>query len=39
VTAILGSPDTVVDIGHKKTIYKYKDLKVSFKNGKVSDVE
>jgi hypothetical protein len=39
VTAILGSPDTVADIGHKKKIYKYKDLKVSFKDGRVSDVE
>jgi hypothetical protein len=39
VTAILGRPETVVDLGHKKTIYKYKVLKVSFKDGKVSDVE
>jgi hypothetical protein len=39
VTAILGRPETVVDLGHKKTIYKYKDLKVSFKDGRVSDVE
>ncbi len=38
VTAILGSPVTVVNLGPKQ-IYKYKDLKVSFKNGKVSDVE
>jgi hypothetical protein len=38
VTAILGPPVTVVDLGSRK-IYKYKDLKVSFKDGKVSDVE
>jgi hypothetical protein len=38
VTAILGPPVTIVDLGRKK-IYKYKDLKVSFKDGKVSDVE
>jgi hypothetical protein len=38
VTAILGPPVTVVDLGSKK-IYKYKDLKVSFKDGKVSNVE
>jgi len=28
----------VVDLGSKK-IYKYKDLKISFKDGKVADVE
>jgi len=38
VTAILGPPVTVVDLGSKK-IYKYKDLKISFKDGKVADVE
>lgn len=38
VTAILGPPVTIVDLGPKK-IYKYKDLKVSFKDGKVSDVQ
>ncbi len=38
VTAILGPPVTVVDLGPKQ-IYKYKDLKVSFKDGKVFDVE
>ncbi len=38
VTAALGAPLTVVDLGPKK-IYKYKDMKVTFKNGKVSDVE
>lgn len=38
VTASLGQPETVVDLGAKK-IYKYKDMKVTFKDGKVSDVE
>jgi hypothetical protein len=38
VTAALGTPLTVIDLGPKK-IYKYKDMKVTFKNGKVSDVE
>lgn len=34
----LGEPLTIVDKGVVK-IYKYKDMKVTFKNGKVSDVE
>ncbi|MGH9500592.1 MAG: hypothetical protein ACRD3L_15730 [Terriglobales bacterium] len=38
VTASLGQPETVVDLGAKK-IYKYKDMKVTFRDGKVSDVE
>jgi len=38
VTSVLGPPVTVVDLGAKK-IYKYKDMKVTFKAGKVSDVE
>jgi hypothetical protein len=38
VTTALGPPLTVVDLGAKK-IYKYKDMKVTFKAGKVSDVE
>jgi hypothetical protein len=38
VTASLGAPLTVIDLGSKK-IYKYKDMKITFKNGKVSDVE
>ena len=33
-----GEPDSIVDLG-SKVIYKYKDLKVTFVNGKVSDVE
>jgi len=33
-----GEPDSMVDLG-SKVIYKYKDLKVTFVNGKVTDVE
>jgi hypothetical protein len=38
VTASMGSPKSIVDLGPKK-IYVYKDLKVTFKGGKVSDVQ
>lgn len=38
VKSALGQPITVVDLGTKK-IYKYKDMKITFKAGKVSDVE
>jgi hypothetical protein len=38
VQAALGQPDKAVDLGSKK-IWVYKDLKVTFINGKVSDVE
>jgi len=38
VVAGLGQPDKVVDLGGKK-IYVYKDLKVTFLDGKVSDVQ
>lgn len=38
VTAAFGQPTRVVDLGVKK-IYVYKDMKVTFKAGKVSDVE
>jgi hypothetical protein len=38
VTAALGSPVRIVDLGAKK-IYSYKDMKVIFMNGKVSDVQ
>ncbi len=38
VTAILGPPDKIVNLG-TKMIYVYKDLKVTFLNGKVSDVQ
>jgi hypothetical protein len=38
VQASLGRPDKVIDLGAKQ-IYVYKDLKVTFLNGKVSDVQ
>jgi hypothetical protein len=38
VKAALGTPDKIVNLGAKQ-IYVYKDLKVTFLNGKVSDVE
>ncbi|HUY15355.1 MAG TPA: hypothetical protein VMX16_17265 [Terriglobia bacterium] len=38
VQAILGQPDRVVDLGPKK-IFIYKDMKVIFTDGKVSDVQ
>jgi hypothetical protein len=38
VVAALGQPEKTVDLGTKK-IYVYKDLKVTFVNGKVSDVQ
>jgi hypothetical protein len=38
VTAGFGQPLSIVKLG-VKVIYKYKDMKVTFTNGKVSDVE
>jgi hypothetical protein len=38
VVAGLGQPDKVVDLGRKK-IYIYKDLKITFVDGRVSDVQ
>jgi uncharacterized membrane protein YgcG len=38
VKAALGTPDKIVNLGAKQ-IYVYKDLKVTFLNGKVSDVQ
>lgn len=38
VTASLGQPKSVVNLGSKK-IYVYSDLKVTFQDGKVSDVQ
>jgi hypothetical protein len=38
VTAILGQPQRIAKVAGKE-IYFYKGLKVTFKNGKVSDVE
>jgi hypothetical protein len=37
VTAALGQPSRIVDLGVKK-IYTYPDMKITFMNGKVSDV-
>jgi len=34
----MGQPDQKIDAGTKK-IFMYKNLKVTFKDGKVSDVE
>jgi len=38
VKAALGNPDKIVNLGAKQ-IFVYKDLKVTFLNGKVSDVQ
>jgi hypothetical protein len=38
VVAILGQPQQIVDLGSKK-IYVYKDLKITFIDGKVTDVQ
>ncbi len=38
VVAALGQPEKLADLGSKK-IYTYKDLKVTFLNGKVADAE
>ena len=38
VTAALGAPVAIVDLGPKK-IYKYKDMKITFRAGKVAAVE
>jgi hypothetical protein len=38
VSAALGSPVRIIDLGAKK-IYSYKDMKIIFMNGKVSDVQ
>ncbi len=38
VKAALGTPDKIVNLGSKQ-IYVYKDIKVTFLNGKVSDVQ
>lgn len=38
VQADLGNPEKAVDLGSKK-IWVYKDLKITFKDGKVSDVQ
>jgi hypothetical protein len=38
VKAAIGNPDKIVNLGAKQ-IYVYKDIKVTFLNGKVSDVQ
>jgi len=38
VQGSLGKPDKIVNLGTKQ-IWVYKDLKVTFLNGKVSDVQ
>jgi hypothetical protein len=38
VQAAMGKPDKIVNLG-TKTIYYYKDMKVIFLSGKVSDVQ
>jgi hypothetical protein len=38
VTAALGNPKSIVNLGAKK-IYVYPDMKITFKDGKVSDVQ
>ena len=38
VVLILGQPEKVVDLGAKK-IYVYKDMKITFTDGRVSDVQ
>jgi len=38
VTAILGQPDKILNLGPKQ-IYVYKDLKVTFVKGKVTDAQ
>jgi hypothetical protein len=38
VTGALGQPKNIVDLGAKK-IYVFKDMKITFKDGKVSDVQ
>jgi len=38
VKAAIGAPDKIINLGTKQ-IYVYKDIKVTFLNGKVSDVQ
>ena len=38
VKAAIGMPDKIINLGAKE-IYVYKDIKVTFINGKVSDVQ
>jgi hypothetical protein len=38
IVAAMGQPDRVADLGAKK-IYSYKDMKITFVDGKVSDIQ
>ena len=38
VTAALGKPKSIMDLGAKK-IYVYPDMKITFRDGKVSDIQ
>jgi peptidyl-prolyl cis-trans isomerase A (cyclophilin A) len=38
VVAVMGQPDRAADLGAKK-IYSYKDMKITFVDGKVTDIE
>jgi hypothetical protein len=38
VVAILGKPEKTIELG-EKAIYFYKDMKITFRDGKVADVE
>jgi hypothetical protein len=38
VKGVLGNPEKVVDLG-TKVIYVYKDMKVTFKDAQVADVD
>jgi len=39
VESAFGKPEKIIKVSATKTIYMYKDLKVTFLNGKVSDVQ
>jgi hypothetical protein len=39
IKAALGQPVTVIDLGPRGKIYRYKDMKITFKAGKVADVQ
>ncbi len=39
VTAALGQPVSIIDLGVNGKVYKYKDMKIKFKAGKVVDVD
>ena len=38
IVSVLGAPEQIIDLGPKQ-IYRYKDLKVTFVNQRVSDVQ